>query len=100
MLEAGQSARSDRTTLAMRSDGDLVVIDESGRNRWSAGTAGTGRKAVFQDDGNLVVYRADGGTAWSSGTPGHNGAVLVLRSDGNVVIQSGSTVIWQTDTAH
>ncbi|MCD0484094.1 hypothetical protein LO771_17265 [Streptacidiphilus sp. ASG 303] len=100
VLEAGQSARSDRTTLAMRSDGDLVVIDENGRTRWSAGTAGTGRKAVFQNDGNLVVYRADGGTAWSSGTPGHNGAVLVLRSDGNVVIQSGSTVIWQTDTAH
>ncbi|MYS22305.1 D-mannose binding lectin [Streptomyces sp. DvalAA-14] len=100
VLTPGQSVHTDRTTLAMRSDGNLVVLGSDGGVLWSAGTAGLGAKTVFQADGNFVVYTSDSSTAWSTRTDGHDGALLVIRSDGNVVIQYGGAVLWQAGTTH
>ncbi|WP_329213159.1 hypothetical protein OG352_00630 [Streptomyces sp. NBC_01485] len=100
VLTPGQSWRSDRTTLAMTADGDLVIRDENGMVRWSAGTAGRGYKTVFQGDGNFAVYTKDDVTAWSTRTEDHNGAGLVLRADGDVVIVYGDTTVWSAGTAH
>ncbi|MGW2050932.1 hypothetical protein ACWCPF_38085 [Streptomyces sp. NPDC001858] len=100
VLESGQSWRSDRTIIAMESDGNLVIRDENNRVRWSAGTAGRGHRTVFQADGNLVVYTTDNATAWSSSTAGHDGATLVLRADGDVAIVSNGTTVWRSRTQH
>ncbi|WP_345622986.1 hypothetical protein [Streptomyces ziwulingensis] len=99
VLEAGQSWSTNRVDLIFQGDGNLVLYDKKGTPLWWSGTAGQGAKAVFQADGNLAVYTGDGQTAWSSRTDGHDGAELVLRADGNVVVQQGGTVLWSTGTA-
>jgi predicted secreted protein len=85
----------------MQTDGDLVIIDENGVTRWRSATAGEGDRAVFQNDGNLVVYDARMSSQWTSRTAGNNGAVLVLRADGDVcIVRSGGAVVWSSGTAH
>lgn len=100
VLTSGQAWHSNRTSLAMTSDGDLVIRDENNHVRWSAGTAGRGYKTVFQADGNFAVYTQDGATAWSTRTDGHNGATLILRADGDVAVVHDGTTIWHSGTQH
>ncbi|MFF0050797.1 hypothetical protein [Streptomyces sp. NPDC005498] len=100
VLGPGRSVRGGKATLTMTSGGDLVVTDERGATRWSSHTVGTGFQAVFQDDGNLAVYNPGGDVQWSSRTDGHPGAALMLMPDGNVRIQQGGSVLWQTGTGH
>ncbi|MGC0379688.1 hypothetical protein [Streptomyces sp. SAI-229] len=101
VLGPGRSVASDRMTITMRTDGDLVITDENGTVRWSSHTRGTGYKAVFQDDGHFVVYGQDNRTAWSSGTAGNPGAQLVIQADGNVTVMSaGGAVLWSANTQH
>lgn len=98
-LAAGESLTScdGDVTLAMQTDGNLVVYGPPGA-LWSSGTAGTpANVAVMQGDGNFVVYA--GNTAyWSSGTDGNPGAHLVVQDDGNVVIYVGGSAKWSTGT--
>jgi predicted secreted protein len=100
VLGLGESVQTDRTKLVMQTDGNLAIVDQSGTTRWKSDTAGTGTKAVFQDDGNFVVYDSQTKTAWSSRTEAHNGAVLVLQSNGDVCIVYQGTSIWCAGTAH
>lgn len=97
-MHLGESVSNGDSTLMMRSNGDFLLTDGRGIVRWSAHTAGTGYDAVFQGDGNLAVYDSSGNPAWTSRTDGHNGAVLVLRADGNLVISQGKDLLWQTGT--
>jgi hypothetical protein len=99
VLLPGQSWSTNRITMVLQSDGNLVIRDLHGRTLWSAGTAGRGAKVVFQGDGNFVVYTSSMQTAWSSRTDGHNGAKLVLQDDGNVTILYGSKALWSSGTA-
>ncbi|MET7394088.1 hypothetical protein ABZS66_11390 [Dactylosporangium sp. NPDC005572] len=98
VLLPGEAIKTNRIMLLMQGDGNLVVIDEYGRIRWSSGTAGRGVRTVFQADGDLVVYDGGNGVAWRSGTAGHDGAVLVLQSDGNVTITFNGQGLWHTGT--
>lgn len=67
-LTAGMTMTGAAGTLAMQSDGNLVLY-RGGRAVWSSGSAGNpGAKAVLQTDGNLVVYTAAGRAVYSSGT--------------------------------
>jgi hypothetical protein len=100
VLALGESLRTTRTQLIMQTDGSLAIVDENGTTRWNSGTAGTGRQMLFQDDGNFVVYDAQMKAVWSSRTDGHNGAVLVLQTDGNVCVVNRGTSIWCAGTAH
>jgi hypothetical protein len=100
VLNPGESRHSGKASLTMRSDGNLAVIDERGRTRWTSHTSGSGLRTVFQDDGNLAVYDTLGNVRWSSRTDGHPGALLVLMPDGNVRIELGNSILWQTDTGH
>ncbi len=84
----------------MRTDGNLVIIDEHGTTRWTSGTAGSGFQTTFQADGNLVVYNSRGSPLWSSRTDGHNGAVLNLSTNGDVCVVYQSKSIWCAGTAH
>jgi hypothetical protein len=78
----------------------LVITDNDGTPLWAAGVSGHGNYARLQEAGNLLIRDADGDALWASGTSGNLGATLVLQEDGNVVIKSGSTVVWEADTAH
>jgi hypothetical protein len=100
VLDRGQSVQTNRTRLVMHDAGELAIYDETNRQRWSSGTAGRGYRAVFQADGNLVVYDQNWTGLWTSETAGHNGAVLVLGTDGNVCVVYRGQVIWAADTAH
>ncbi|MGP2438948.1 protein kinase domain-containing protein [Streptomyces sp. JW3] len=99
-LTAGEYLQTGRAKLIMQPDGNLVVYDEQGAARWASRTTGDGIWAVFQDDGNLVLYGGDAKPVWASRTPGHQGAVLELEQDGNVVIRQGDDTVWQTGTGH
>jgi hypothetical protein len=56
-------------------------------------------KAVMQSDGNLVLYNAMKRRQWSSETNYNRPANLVLRNDGNLVINSeDGDFVWATNT--
>ncbi|MFJ9558961.1 hypothetical protein ACIRQQ_02825 [Streptomyces fuscichromogenes] len=61
-------------------------------------TFGPNHQAVFQADGNLVVHTAGSRPVRAGQPPGHNGAVLRVQGDRNVVTYAGSTPIWATNT--
>src|SRR4051794_26048820 len=97
VLNPGDSVRSNRISLSLLTDGDLVLRDEHGRVTWSTGTHARGAHAVFQADGNFVVYQGDR-PVWSSRTDGHDGATLVLQADGAMRILYGNAALWSTGT--
>ncbi|MFD0787259.1 hypothetical protein ACFQZ8_25440, partial [Micromonospora azadirachtae] len=99
VLRPGGSWRTNRLTLTLTSDGNVVLYDQ-GRRVWSAQTSGKGAdQLVFQADGNLVLYTRGMATIWSTRTDGHDGAILVLQNDGNVTISQNGRTLWQTGTA-
>ncbi|MGW1004772.1 hypothetical protein [Streptomyces sp. NPDC002520] len=101
VIGRGHSVATNRISLTMQQNGNLVIFDANGRARWSAGTSGRGDRAVFQGDGNLVVLAADGTTVWSSRTDGNPGAQLVLQNDGNVTIQAADgRFLWGSGTQY
>ncbi|MFD8479350.1 hypothetical protein [Kitasatospora sp. NPDC059673] len=59
---------------------------------------------VIQRDGNIVMYRKrDDKAIWSSGTWGHDGAMLRMQEDGNLVLYKPAAhltdAIWATGTS-
>ncbi|MCW2528889.1 MAG: hypothetical protein JWM76_3749 [Pseudonocardiales bacterium] len=106
----------------MQDDGNLVIYAGSGQPVWSTlfGFAGAstivapatvsafgslaspdGRfRLAVQPDGNVVTYDSVGAPVWNSGTFQSPGAALVLQADGDLVVRSGQTVVWHTNTAN
>ncbi|MHB8295476.1 MAG: hypothetical protein ACYDH5_12780 [Acidimicrobiales bacterium] len=100
-MYAGDYLQNGSYTLTMQSDGNLVQYD-GGSAIWASGTggnSGAGVYAHFQTDGNLVLYTASGVALWQSHTYTYSGLILREQSDGNAVIYSGSTALWNTATA-
>lgn len=99
VLRSGKTVRTNRIALTMRSSGDLVLRDKSGKVIWSTGTHGSGLYTEFQADGNLVVYASQRRVVWAAGPVGYDGATLVLQGDANLVIvdRNGSPV-WGAGT--
>ncbi|MFJ8786163.1 MULTISPECIES: protein kinase [unclassified Streptomyces] len=97
-LMPGESWQTNRTTMTMQTDGNLVIFDENHHRRWSSGTSGTGYRAIMQADGNLVVYDKDTWGVWSSVTSGHDGAYLYLGTDGDVSVVYQGTTLWSAGT--
>jgi hypothetical protein len=95
VLNPGEGVSSNRISLNLQTDGNLVLRDEHGRTTWSTGTHAQGTHAVFQDDGNFVLYQGEQ-TLWSSRTDGHNGATLVLNADGTMTVDYANTTLWST----
>jgi len=88
-----------RFSLAMQSDGNLVIYTQGGQALWSSVTAGYGpSSAILQTDGNFVIYNSTRAT-WSSNTHGLASAQLLMQNDGNVVIYTAAGVpLWNTGT--
>ena len=99
-LMPGETCQTNRTTMTMQTDGNLVDYDEDHHRRWSSGTSGTGYRAIMQADGNLVVYNTDTWGVWSSVTSGHDGAYLYFGTDGDVSVVYQGTTLWSAGTQH
>jgi hypothetical protein len=95
-LTRGQSRTScdGRYTLAMQTDGNLVLYQRNVGAVWHTHTHNTAAdRAVMQTDGNFVVY-AGATPLWHTHTYGHAGAQLAVQSDGNLVVYGGSALWW------
>jgi hypothetical protein len=111
--------------LVVGDDGNLVILDAQGVQRWGSNTAGftpptprlipgqqlaTGQQLVsanwkarltLQSDGNLVLKSVDtGAVLWASGTQGKPITRVLLQGDGNVEGYNDTGVAyWSTQTA-
>jgi hypothetical protein len=101
-LVAGESFDScdGRFSLAMQTDGNLVIYRGAAGALWATSTHGTdGYVAVMQTDGNFVVYGKHSNPLWASKTDGHGGASLDMQDDGNLVVySSGHSALWTSGT--
>jgi hypothetical protein len=103
-LYAGQSLVNGYFTLAMQTDGNLVLY-AGNTAKWQSHTYNNPNAwVVMQTDGNLVVYSPGPSyvhALWQSGTYNQPGDRLVMQSDGNAVIyNSGYTKApWATNTS-
>jgi hypothetical protein len=101
-LTAGQQLSScdGHHTLAMQTDGNLVLYHNGVGALWATGTNGKGgQRAIMQGDGNFVVYDAANKPLWNSVTEGHAGAYLDVQDDGNLVVYApGGAPLWDTRT--
>lgn len=108
----------DRYFMLFQSDGNLVVCKVIGTNNfkpiWNTHTNGKAVKScVFQKDGNLVLYDYTGKATWDAFTDTKNKnneglkrfavqadefftgvSILVMQSDGNLVIYTGGVARW------
>ncbi|MGZ4494413.1 MAG: hypothetical protein ACXVWU_06920 [Nocardioides sp.] len=117
-------SNTDRTTLRLQRNGNLVLRTASGVRLWSTRTVGSGAtRLVLTDRGNLLLKTAAGTTVWSSGSgrvvikagatlgsrqrlvdawntsmPHGARATLTMQANGNLVHRCGTTVLWQTHT--
>ncbi|WLQ37645.1 protein kinase [Streptomyces castrisilvae] len=98
VLKAGQTLQTAHVRLVMQKNGNLVSYDKADKPTWASGTSGKNYEAVFQEDGNLVVYTAAHKAVWASNTGASKGAVLELRTDGDVAITKGGRDLFSTDT--
>jgi hypothetical protein len=101
-LTAGESYTScgGVYTLAMQTDGNLVLYHNQKGAIWATGTNGkNGFNMVMQGDGNFVLYDTRNHPLWASGTNGHGGSFLAVQGDGNLVVYtSASKPIWASGT--
>lgn len=100
-LSAGQSKTScdGRFTLAMQTDGNLVLYQAGRGAIWHTSTNGKGgQRAVMQGDGNFVLYTASNYPLFHTHTNGRAGAWLAVQGDGNLVVYEGGTARWSSGT--
>ncbi|MFD0332695.1 hypothetical protein ACFQZ0_02610 [Streptomyces erythrogriseus] len=95
-LEVSQAWTTNRIRMVMQPDGNLVVYNEKNKPTWASMTFGENHRAIFQSDGNLVIHNGDDRPIWASDTWGNEGAELILREDGKVVIARSGKVLWST----
>ena len=109
--------------LVQQTSGALEVRSATGVLLWSTGTASTGARSIIKPDGVLYTIDTAGRTAWRSTTNGPalkvggtdrvasgglllageqivaGAARLTMGTDGNLVLTSAGTAVWQTGTA-
>lgn len=69
--------------------GESVIVNQTIKNGALTG--------VLQSDGNFVIYDGGGKAIWATGTT--SGTMLIMQKDGNLVLLSGNTPIWSSNTA-
>lgn len=102
-LYPGQSLASadGRFHMTFDHDGILTLVGPQNQPYWTSSnsTYANAVDCIMQQNGNLVVYDDTNTALWASNTKSNPGAILVLHSDGNAVINGtdGST-LWSTET--
>lgn len=107
------------STLVVQGDGNLVIYKNGAGATWSTSTNGVPSPwLVMQDDGNLVLYDNTNRAVWCSaagflgdrllaGERLNTGQQmvsrgglyrLVMQANGNLVVYSGATALWNTAT--
>lgn len=99
VLRPGDVLDAGKARLTLDSTGDLALLDSQGGRLWHSDTGGSGHDAVLTAGGELVVRTSDGRPAWSSATTGHQGARLLLRPTGELVILDGDQVLWRASAS-
>jgi len=103
-------SNNGRYSAIMQADGNFVVY--GGTRLWASNTFALNSTCylTLQSDGNLVLYDAFNKALWASGTNGrrhhshqghhhhHHPLRLVMQDDGNLVLYSGTTPLWATNT--
>lgn len=116
---------TDASRLIMQTDGNLVLYNATGKALWNSATNGNANARVtLQSDGNLVIYSSNDAPLWATATyhvPSYSGSVLhllkggtllpmqslqmadrthvlMMQTDGNLVLYSGGTPIWASYT--
>jgi len=98
-LGLGQSLTGGAYTLALQSDGNLVLSEPDGEVVWATQTHDQDvARAVLQHDGNFVLYKGDGEATWSTETNGQDVDRLVVQADRNVVLYGGGEAAWASGT--
>lgn len=98
-LGPGQTLINGSYTLAMQTDGNLVIYYR-GQAIWSPYLNTPGSRLEMQGDGNAVVYRPNNSVAWFTGTAGSGANQLVMQGDGNLVAYTaGMQSRWQSLTS-
>jgi cell wall hydrolase len=110
--------RPARYYLRLQNSGNAAIYSPAQKPVWATGTAsGTGRSELMAGtelregtwlsspngryrlavnrDGDLVLSR-EGHTVWASGTGKHPGAILAMKSNGNLVLYQGNRAIWSS----
>ena len=87
-------------TLAMQTDGNLVLYHNGKGAIWATMTNGkSGFNMWRQTDGNFVLYNTKSAPLWNSVTEGHAGAFLAVQGDGNLVVYApGNVPVWASGT--
>jgi nucleoid-associated protein YgaU len=98
-LGLGQSLVGGAYTLALQSDGNLVLTEPDGNVVWSTLTHNQGvEKAALQSDGNFVLYKGES-AAWSTETNGKDADRLTVQADRNVVLYGkDGSALWSSET--
>jgi hypothetical protein len=85
--------------LQFQGDGNLVLLNKSGKVLWATGTEGRGERLVMQADGNLVIYDRGNKPLWATNTSGNPGSFFAIQGDGNLVIyKANGTPLWGSGT--
>lgn len=99
-IDESVDSANGQFSLALQSDGNLVLYDRDRQPVWASGTDGREvASAAMQEDGNFVLYSPAGEPVWASDTFGNEAAYLVAQDDRNVVIyDAAGNPLWATDT--
>lgn len=81
-------------------DGILALRYKGGKTLWEQGPGWPSDKAKLTSNGELLVFDDRGGDKWSSGAAGKGDrdTYLEIKDDGNMVIVSNEITIWTSNT--
>ena len=101
VLKRSEGWRSDdgRTVLILDSRGRLT-LSLDGAKVWSPPVTRPIKKVILDGEGRLSAFAEDSERLWTQGERGKRSVDLRLQEDGNMVLYSGSDVLWFSGTRH
>jgi hypothetical protein len=99
IIKKGRAYSTCGYKLQFQGDGNLVLLNKSGKVLWATGTEGRGERLVMQADGNLVIYDSSNKPLWATNTDRNPRAFFAIQGDGNLVIYTANgKPLWGSGT--